>query len=629
MDFEKLRTALWHLRKGGPRQLQTWRRRHGLGLQPESGTSYGREQGHGRQAGSAVNLGRAKAELNVAAILDEFSAQAWGPEWNLLLPTPTNWQEVLDGGQTDLLFVESAWAGNSGSWSYHLTGTSAPRQPLVEMVAAFREKGIPTVFWNKEDPPHFEDFLDAARLFDTVLTSDESMIPRYQQELGHQRVHTLSFAAQPELHNPVRSRALEVQDVAFAGMYFAHKYPERRDQMETVLGGALDAQQKNGGNLRIFSRQWGGEEKYQFPAPFDAAVVGSLPYEQMVGAYQDFKVFLNVNSVVDSPSMCARRIFEISACGTPVVSGESAAIGRFFDPEEVFEVKDREDARGTIRMLLRSPALRQRSVHLAQRRIWDHHTYSHRAASVLRQTGISAAVPSPFSMNSPRVVTVIAATRRPGKLPHLLQSVAKQLGVHVQLVLIAHGFEPDAGQLNDIRDTGSIGQLDVLVADGALSLGECLNQGIDMAEGDFIAKMDDDDFYGVNYLSDQVSALRFSGADVVGKQAHYMYLEGLDLTLLRNEDREHRFTDLVMGPTLLGTKALFDAVRFTARSRGEDTEFLGNTLRAGARIYSTDRFNFLQFRGKTGEHTWKASERSLAATGEVAWFGRNDSHVFF
>ncbi|MEK8227731.1 glycosyltransferase [Oerskovia sp. M15] len=33
---------------------------------------------------------------------------------------------------------------------------------------------------------------------------------------------------------------------------------------------------------------------------------------------------------MDSPSMCARRVFEITACGTPVVTTPSRAIGEFF-----------------------------------------------------------------------------------------------------------------------------------------------------------------------------------------------------------------------------------------------------------------------------------------------------------
>ena len=65
-----------------------------------------------------------------------------------------------------------------------------------------------------------------------------------------------------------------------------------------------------------------------FPATLAERVVGSLPYRNLLTAYKNYKVFLNVNSVVDSPSMCARRIFEITAAGTPVISTPSEATRR-------------------------------------------------------------------------------------------------------------------------------------------------------------------------------------------------------------------------------------------------------------------------------------------------------------
>ena len=102
-----------------------------------------------------------------------------------------------------------------------------------------REQGIATVFWNKEDPPHFEDFLDTARLFDQVFTTDVTLLPRYREELGHERVAVLPFAAQSAVHNPIRPKhGHQERDVAFAGMYFAHKFPERREQMDTAGRGA-------------------------------------------------------------------------------------------------------------------------------------------------------------------------------------------------------------------------------------------------------------------------------------------------------------------------------------------------------------------------------------------------------
>jgi hypothetical protein len=635
LDVSDLRKAIWHLRHGGAGQLRDWYRRHSyvhrtVGYRGGGNSEVEKKLKVAFPSVSTVVDRSTSTPLKVAVILDDFSARAWEPEWDCTFIKPSTWQHELDSNIYDLLFVESAWAGNSKTWQYHLTGPTAPRPAFVEMVRTFRAKGIPAVFWNKEDPPHFDDFIDTAKLFDFVFTSDERMIPRYVEVLGHDRVATLSFAAQPVFHNPVRPVAQSRRDVAFAGMYFAHKFPERREQMEIVLGGAVDVAPKFHHGLDIFSRQHGGEEKYQFPAPFESHVVGSLPYDQMLTAYKYYSVFLNVNSVVDSPSMCARRIFEITAAGSAVVSAPSAAIRNFFEPSEVIEAHSREDAAHAIRSIVRSPELRDRMVHLGQRRIWSEHTYAHRAKKVTDFVGLVDATSGPLSMvNVPRVSTIVS-TIRPQQLDHILQTIGSQRNVEVQLVLVNHGFAVDPGILANKAKAAGVRDLEVLELSRERTLGECLNTAVSRCEGDFITKMDDDDLYGEHYLYDQVAALRYSGASVVGKQAHYMYLADSDATLLRFAEREHRFTDLVMGPTMLGHAAVFRENPFQARSRGEDTNFLRDVVNSGGTVYSADRFNFVQMRGKDGKsHTWDVSDAELTSTGDVQWFGRNDTHVFF
>ena len=296
-----VRKALWHFRKGGLKQLREWIRRS--------------DGAHAGYASSLFNsdvekllslklptqsLGHARDledNLNVAVILDDFSMKSWSPEWNVTPIGVKSWSSQLEDGNFDLLFVESAWAGNGRDWSYHLTGTSAPRPAFIEMVNAFKAKGIPAgVFWNKEDPPHFEDFLDSAKLFDFVFTSDSRMIERYKQELGHDRIASLSFGDnRNSITRCVPSTKNDDVSPTCAGMYFAHKFPERRDQMEIVLGGAADISSKLPYGLDIFSRQHGGDEKYQFPEPYASHVVGSLPYDQMLTANKYYNVFLNVN----------------------------------------------------------------------------------------------------------------------------------------------------------------------------------------------------------------------------------------------------------------------------------------------------------------------------------------------
>ena len=43
--------------------------------------------------------------------------------------------------------------------------------------------------------------------------------------------------------------------------------------------------------------------------------------------------------------------------------------------------------------------------------------------------------------------------------------------------------------------------------------------------------MDDDDYYSIEHLWDLVLALEYSGADLVGKAAEFVYLEEIDVTL--------------------------------------------------------------------------------------------------
>ncbi|GEB24341.1 glycosyltransferase family protein [Brevibacterium aurantiacum] len=559
-------------------------------------------------------------DLRVGTILDEFSAESFGYEWAIVPLKRDGWKSQL--GSVDFVFIESAWNGNGGDWKFKLTGTAGPSPEVVELLAECRHRKIPTVFWNKEDPPHFEDFLPLAELCDVVFTSDVRLIPEYQAKLGHDRVAALPFAAQPAIHNPSRpAYNFAARDIAFAGMYFAHKFPERRQQMDLLLGAAAAVSGRMQHGLEIFSRFLGEDERYQFPGALAEHVVGSLPYRNLLTAYKYFKVFLNVNSVVDSPSMCARRIFEITAAGTPVVTTPSAATKAFFPIDEVAQPETKEDAEFVLRSLVRSKELRDRTVHKAQRRIWAEHTYTHRAISVMDALAIDHTDPISAS------VSAVVSTNRPQHLEKIISTHAQQTHANRELVLVAHGFTVPTDFARRATDSG-IENFQILEVDSTESLGECLNRGISAAGGDVIAKMDDDDIYGAHYLSDQLAALRYSGADLVGKQAHYLYLTSRDIVMCRFPEREHRFTDIVMGPTLMSRKDLFSRHRFADRTQGEDTELQQRIVADGARIYSADRFNFIQVRGDH-EHTWSVYDNELLANSTIHAFGYSEKHYLY
>lgn len=622
-----LRTALWHLRNGGPSQLAKWKRRQSISqatAEAPSGLSNGQLSSNRLldifPAAPDPDRTPKFKDFSVGVILDEFSAQSFGYEWTTVPLNRHGWRAQLDA--LDFVFIESAWNGNHGDWKFKLTGTSGPSTEIAELLSECKRRGISTVFWNKEDPPHFHDFLPLAKLCDVIFTSDVRMVSEYQRELGHDRIAPLAFAAQPAIHSPARpANDFAARDIAFAGMYFTHKFPERREQMDLLLGAAENVSPRMEHGLEIFSRFLGDDERYQFPGKLAERVVGSLPYKNLLTAYKRYKVFLNVNSVVDSPSMCARRIFEITAAGTPVVTTPSAATEAFFSLDELPQPTSVDDAERVLRAFVRSKELRDRTVHLAQRRIWREHTYSHRAMTVMDTLGLDYTNPMPAS------ISAVVSTNRPENLNNILLTHAAQTHNDRELVIVLHGFDPPADLTSQANSLG-IDDLTIVRASSEDTLGTCLNRGIAAASGTVVAKMDDDDIYGANYLSDQLAALRYSNADLVGKQAHYLHLRGRNIVMCRFPEREHRYTDLVMGPTLMAQRDTFRHFTFSNRTLGEDTDLQRRLVADGARIYSADRFNFVQVRGDHA-HTWNVEDDLLLANSDVHSFGYSPAHYCF
>ena len=252
-----------------------------------------------------------------------FSHLAFAPEWEQRPLTTAPAADQLSSIGPALIFVESAWEGNGGAFRYDLAHFAKRHSsPLRDIIGAASKSAIPTVFWNKEDPVHFDDFAGAATQFDWIFTTDADCIDRYVGLAGNRRVGALPFAAQPRLHNPIGAPAQRLARACFAGSWQAENFADRGADVELLLRPVLDA-----GLLDIFDRMAApGAKGARFPAPYDRAVVGFRRYEDLLTEYRRYACFLNVNSVKSSPTMCSRRVFELLACRTPVVSTPSRAI---------------------------------------------------------------------------------------------------------------------------------------------------------------------------------------------------------------------------------------------------------------------------------------------------------------
>ena len=503
--------------------------------------------GLGRFAASARPARRMKPHPglpNIAVVLDEFSMECFGAEANLWPVRQERTALDIDFIKPDLLLVESAWNANSGAWRYALTSSSGPRASLVKLVEHCRKAGIPTAFWNKEDPPHFEEFLPVARLFDVVFTTDEDMVPHYESKAPGVSASMMRFAASTQLHSPERVSSFREGDIAFAGQYFAHKYPERRQQMDLLFQAALAH------DFSIFSRALGGRPEYQFPPPFNAHVKGALPYSEMVKEYRRHKVFLNVNSVTTSRTMCARRVFELSASKTAVVGTSSEAISAVYPANEVWLVDSPQEARECFDALINDEWRRRWMTQRAWRRTISQHTYSHRLRQILASVGHDAQTPH----TSVHVVLTGEGEALEGLVRDLSAQDLTNLGVEISLTL--------GSGLLDRSD-----EVQVLADRAGHRYKETPPPGAD------VAWMNADYTYGPHYLSDLILTMRQQGTDVVAK------------TLVGREDQEESRVSDLPPHGWLATSRTGERWREWVR---QGALGMGATDVGGASIYQTD-----------------------------------------
>jgi spore maturation protein CgeB len=529
----------------------------------------------------------ARRTLCIAGVMDEFSWRAWQYEADLYTFTPQDWQRAMEARPPDLLLVESAWSGLRDSWQLQVRdlgrrGGFVRRYALPEMLAWCRQRGIPTVFYNKEDPANFDVFIEAAQLFDYVFTSDANCCEDYRKHLKHERVFALPFAAQPRIHNPRWVPGARTETVCFAGTWYAHRHFNRQDEAEVILKPALSH------GLHVYDRMAAVEnDNYRWPIEYEPALRGALSYAQMLVAYKRYKVFLNVNSVADSPTMFARRVFELLACGTPVVSAYSLGIERLLGGDVVQMSEDAETTGELLVRLLGDGEYRERLALRGQRRVFGEHTYGHRLEELLRVVGLGG-----HALRRPKFL-VVTPVERAEEVAAAVESFRRQHYQEKEFVLC--GMRGELGQaLSGGR--GPAGQgVRVLAREGATWSG-LLAEALGDVTADFVVLMRTQDHYGADYLTDYAHASLYVDDLALGKASYYQR-DGAGVARVVGGGQEYRSVAQVCPATLClrGAQARRLVKELPADLAAD--EWWQRAVAAVGQVYSSDRFNYVRQEG--------------------------------
>ncbi len=217
-----------------------------------------------------------------------------------------------------------------------------------------------------------------------------------------------------------------------------------------------------------------------------------------------------------------------------------------------------------------------------------------------------------------RLISIITCTIRDELIDNVFNNYQSQTFKYKELIIVLNKNDMNMEIWRERAKTYK--GVSVYKIDEGATLGDCLNFGIEKATYDYIAKFDDDDFYGPNYICEAMEHFnRRKDISILGKNSFFVFLEK-DEKLLCIEDVENDYVDWVAGATLVFKKEVWDKVRFMKTTCGEDYFFLKEARALNYKVYAGDRYNFVARRRNEDQHTWKKSND---------YFLENAAHIHY
>ncbi|WP_145129882.1 glycosyltransferase [Pseudomonas sp. URMO17WK12:I11] len=327
-------------------------------------------------------------QIKVALIADEFTTNSFADEFQALPIEPDNWLKVFKDNKPDVFFCESAWSGPDSvkrPWKGRIYASknfaNENRTELLQILKYCNKHNIPTIFWNKEDPTHHSDrvhdFVKTAQEFDFVFTTAEECVDSYKTCYGVRNAYALPFATNPKLFNPVERKSRS-SNVVFAGSWYAN-HKDRSADMSMIL----DRIMSYGHNLEIYDRYYNDSDPlHEWPDSYKPYLLPSRPHNEMPEVYKSGVFGLNFNTVTNSPTMFARRVFELMSSNTLVISNHSDGTKKMFGDLIIYP--DREPHR--LRDITATEIDEIRNQALVK--VLEEHTYTQRWHTILEKIGL-------------------------------------------------------------------------------------------------------------------------------------------------------------------------------------------------------------------------------------------------
>jgi hypothetical protein len=493
------------------------------------------------------------SNLRIACVVEDRLYQGLRFEGHVQLLTPTNWDHTIKYGKPDFLLMESIWNTATGHWHMGQCPGASGRDELLVIVALARKQAVPTVFWITKGHEYHEHYKDFARNFDYVFCADPKEIELLRME--GITAEELLPCVQPAVYNPFRHYE-DYNAFSLDLLYDGWADLERMDDDELSF---LREVQPYGLNI-IESRYQILHRRKDVLPDFKHCILGCVTEQSRIQALKYAKAYITLNKTISTRTTQQWKTLEAVACRLPVVHH-----GSVYDDDvrknAVIECPDQMEFLVEFVRFGEDELYRERMAHLGWRKAFQEHTFAHRVRKICKTIGIEDC------WEEYPKVSLITPTFRRELLPRCLQTFERQTYPNKELILVFNGsYMPSYDELGLHQPRSDV---KIASVPGEMFAGACLNQGHILAEGEYCFRVDDDDYYGPNYILDMILQARCVDAELFGKPMSLFYFFEEDEWLgLKNAPTKPL--------TLLSDKHLSTGLRFSGNSVAGKATFFGN-----------------------------------------------------
>ena len=478
-----------------------------------------------------------------------------------------NWQKSLRPGLDSVDLVIFELPADEASYPHKTS------EEIIDKADAFSIPSIVVV------SSHSQFSSKLAKKAQLIIAKDSSIYDESIKTFGTEKSHLLRLAIDIRTHNPIGW----MYEPLFETALFIEKLTD-----DDVEKDALEILKTSGIKIDVvFSPK--PMKHLQKAKHFPATSLD----DNIIQESKKYRVTVCLSSQFENAETLRATILKLLANGTHVITDDDVLVSKI-DVAHLHLIKESAKKRHD---LINDLDQRERASIIGRRKILDASSISAVTDELFKKCNVKT--------DFPRKISVIMSTNRPDYIDHAIENVRKQSYPEKELILVLHGNGFDKKSIEKSLESSDL-KYKIVEAPSSLIFGEALNKGLDASTGYYVTKFDDDDEYGEHHLQDLALAHHYSGAHVVGKWGHFVYLKNSEELLHYQSDKQERFVGHLPGGTFLITRSLLAEFRFGRVKNAIDSELWDRLKQAGATLYSANRYNYIRIRH--GDNTWQEKD---------------------